>query len=465
MLGSLSAQNFKSVSVQYKLKGKDTSNTIYIPEYSSDYQPAIRGVMQNVGGPLKEFAHKNNVALIAKLDDGRGFSKELLVAAAKAANRPEVEFAGAIVQGISKGGRAAADWADANKERAIAVILDHSAIWTMTFPKRVTGVPMYFNATYADLYQNIDRRKSHFNWCEAAFKAKQACTSIIDHAKKGGHGGRGSTDLTAIWLDEAMAYRVPFNVPVGKVYQLIDVNPSKVGGYVSAKLSMDGKRAYHDKVKISLKSSSASWWIPGPKTAAKYLDWVRENGGSVEKDDSAGIKNFPIFIDLPADLKRVVALIKANQLSLALATLKKSPKPNDPINKVLTKMVTSNVEEHLSLVNRLDSAGDIYSVYMMIKNNSKTYKGIPTYDEKLAHYITFFKSKQNATKLKLGRDFHNIIERINKTKKVSTFNLAPLKNLAAKYSKTTYGKAAKTAFDKLSADLTIKQSAKSYFVN
>ena len=465
MLGSLSAQNFQSVSVQYKLNGKDASNTIYIPQYSGDYQLPIRGVMQNVNGPLKEFAHNNQVAMFAKLDEGRGFSKALLAAAAKAANRPEVEFAGAIVQGISKGGREAADWAHANQERAIAVILDHSAIWRMDFPKRVTGVPMYFNATYADMYQNIDRRKSHFGWCTAAYKAKIACTSIIDHAKNGGHGGRGSTDLTAIWLDEAMAYRVPVNVPVGKPYKLIDVNPSKVGGYVSAQLSMDGKRSYHDKVKVSLKSNGANWWIPGPKTAAKYLAWVRENGGSVEKDESAGIKNFPIFINLPADLNRVVGLIKAKQWSQASLFLGKSKKPEDPIAKMLKKIITSNVDEHLSMINKLDSAGDVYSVYLMIKNNSRMYKGIPTYDEKLQHYVTFFKNKENAGKLKLGRDFHTIIDRINKTKKLNAFNLAPLRNLAAKYPATTYGKAAQKAFDKLSADLTIKQTAQSYFVN
>ena len=170
LMSAATAQEFKTVDVQYKLNGKDASNTIYIPQYNGEYQLPIRGVMQNVRGPLKEFAHKNQVALIAKLDQGRGFSKELLAAAAKASGRAEIEFAGAIVQGISKGGRAAADWAAEHQERAIAVILDHSAIWHMNFPKRVTGVPMFFNATYADMYQNIDRRKSHFEWCSAAFE-------------------------------------------------------------------------------------------------------------------------------------------------------------------------------------------------------------------------------------------------------------------------------------------------------
>ena len=461
--GMVHGQNFKSVSVSYKLNGKDASNTIYIPQYDGDYQLPVRGVMQNVGGPLKTFAHNNQVALIAKLDQGRGFSKELLAAAAKASGRPEVEFAGAIVQGISKGGRAAADWAAEHQERAIAVILDHSAIWHMNFPKRVTGVPMFFNATYKDMYQNIDRRKSHFEWCSAAFKANQVCTSIIDHVKNGGHGGRGSTDLTAIWLDEAMNYRVPVNVPVGKPYKLIDVNPSKVGGYVSAKISMDGNRSYHNNVKITLKSNGANWWMPGPKTAAKYLEWVRKNGGTVEKDESAGIKNFPIFINLPPDLKRAEALIKNKQWAQAYAALKKSK--DSQIKTMLMKTVDSNINNYLSKINQLDSAGDVYSVYMLVKEGTRLYKGVPAFDEKLKHYITFFQSKEVAANLKLGRDFHGIIDRINRTKKLNSFNLAPLKNFVAKNGETTYGKAAKKALDKLNADLNLKLPAQSYFIN
>ena len=119
MPGNLSAQNFKQVNVSYKLNGKDASNTIYVPQYSGEIQPPVRRVMQNVGGPLKSFAHKSQVAMIARLDEGRGFSKALLAAAAKASNQPEIEFAGAIVQGIRTGGRDAADWAAATQARAI----------------------------------------------------------------------------------------------------------------------------------------------------------------------------------------------------------------------------------------------------------------------------------------------------------------------------------------------------------
>lgn len=459
------AQEFKSYEVKYKRNGKDASNTVYIPQYKEKYERPVRGVMQNVGGPLKTFAYNSQVALFAKLDDGRGFSKELLVAAAKASGRPELEFAGAIVQGISKGGREAADWAAANQERAIAVILDHSAIWHMNFPKRVTGVPMFFNATYADMYQNIDRRVSHFQWCSAAFKANQVCTSIIDHNKKGGHGGRGSTDLTALWLEEAMAYRVPVNVPVGKPYALIDVDPSKGGGYVSAEISMDDKRSYHDKVKITLKKGSSNWWIPGPKSAAKYLEWVKENGGSVEKDESAEIKVVPIFIDLPRELSRVEEFINKNQWAQAYAALEATKEPDHQVAKMLKGVLDSHLNAFFSTLKKLESAGDLYSVYNMIKEGSRLYKGIPAFDEKFQHYVTFFQVKENADSVKLGRDFHGIIDRINKTKSVSTYNLAPLKNFITKYGDSVYGKAAKSALEKLTADLSLKQSAQSYLLN
>lgn len=465
LLINASAQDFKSYNIKYKLNGKDATNTVYIPQYKSNYPLPIRGVMQNVKGPLKEFAYKSQVALFAKLDEGRGFSKALLKATAEAADKPEIEFAGAIVQGISKGGRAAADWAAENQTRAIAVILDHSAIWHMNFPKRVTGVPMFFNATYADMYQNIDRRKSHFEWCTAAFKAKQVCTSIIDHVKKGGHGGRGSTDLTAIWLEEAMAYRVPANVPVGKPYDLIDVDPSKTGGYVSATIAMDGKRSYHDKVKVTLKQSNSNWWIPGPKTAAKYLDWVRRNGGSVEKDESSEIKNFPVFIDLPADLERVVSLIKVDQWGQAFEALNRVKDSKSQTAALLSGMIDSQVQEHLNLIEKLDKAGDVYSVYILIQKNSRLYKGVPQYDKILDHYISFFKIKENVAMVKLGRDFHTIIERINNTQKLNSFNLTPLKNFAAMHGNNPYGKAAQTALDKLSDDLNIKLSPQSYFIN
>ena len=58
LVGKIGAQEFKQFSVSYKLDGKDMSNTIYIPQYSGGVQSPIRGVMQNVRGPLKEFAHE-----------------------------------------------------------------------------------------------------------------------------------------------------------------------------------------------------------------------------------------------------------------------------------------------------------------------------------------------------------------------------------------------------------------------
>lgn len=461
--GSLSAEQFQQVPVDYQLNGQNKSNTIYIPTYEGDSQPPIRGVMQNVRGPLKTFAYENQVALIAGLDEGRGFSKELLKAAAEAAQRPEIEFAGAIVQGISKGGREAADWAAANQDRAIAVILDHSAIWRMDFPKRVSGVPMFFNATYADMYQNIDRRKSHFEWCTAAYKAGQPCTSIIDHVKNGGHGGRGSTDLTAIWLGEAMNLRVPANVPSGKAYELIDVDPSKVGGYVSAKLAMDGTRSHHDHVKVTVKSSGADWWIPGPKSAALYLEWVEKNGGTVETDESAQIKNAPIFLDLPRELARAAELVADQKWAQAYAELQKSPDKNDHFAKTLMSKVNSNLDAHIALIKKLDASGDVCGIYTNFQNHAKTYRGIPAYDEMLKQYGTFFQQAENKEALKFGREFYAIMGHINKAGRANAAALDALKKFATTHEGTAHGKAAKSAHDKLSTDPTAKLAPDSCF--
>ena len=446
--GSLCAEQFKQVQFQ--------SNTIYIPIYEGENQPPIRGVMQNVGGPLKTFAYENNVAMIAKMDDGRGFTKNLLKAAAEASGRPEIEFAGAIVQGISKGGRAAADWAHANQDRAIAVILDHSAIWSMDFPKRVSGVPMFFNATYADMYQNIDRRKSHFDWCTAAYRAGQPCTSIIDHVKNGGHGGRGSTDLTAIWLGEVMNLRVPANVPSGKDYDLIDVDPSKVGGYVTATIAMDGKRSYHDKVKVSTKASGANWWVPGPKSAALYLEWVEKNDGKIEKNESAQIKNAPTFLDLPPALARAADLVGRQEWGKAYAELERSTDKNDHFAKTLSGKIDASVKSHIALIKKQDEAGDLCGIYTNFQNYSKAYRGIPAYDEMLAEYGTFFRQPENAEKLKHGREFYKIMGIISKSGRANDAALDALEKFSKTHEGTSHGNAAKTAHEKLSDIPTMK---------
>ncbi len=66
-------------------------------------------------------------------------------------------------------------------------------------------------------------------------------------------------------------------------------------------------------------------------------------------------------------------------------------------------------------------------------------------------------------KLKIGRQFHGIISRINKAKKINVSQLDALKNFAQEHAETTDGKAAQKAFDKISADLTVKLPAENYY--
>jgi hypothetical protein len=313
------------------------------------------------------------------------------------------------------------------------------------------------------MFQNIDRRKSHFEWCEAAFNAKQACTSVIDIVEKGGHGGRGTTTLTAIWLGEAMNFRVPANIPVGQAYKLIDVDPSKVGGYVSAKMSKDGKRTYHDNVKVSVKQSGASWWIPGPKSAAMYLDWVRKNGGSVELDESAQIKNASVFLDLPPELARAAEYIEDKKWAMAFKALKTSKNQEDHFAKTLVNKVDTQVKGHLELLEKQKSVGDVYGIYTNFQKYSKSYKGIPAYDEVFKSYGSFFKDEANKAQLKLGGEFHSIISRMNTMTKASQAGLDVLEKFAKDHTDTVHGKAAQKAFDQISDDLSIKQPAESYY--
>ena len=260
-----------------------------------------------------------------------------------------------------------------------------------------------------------------------------------------------------------MNLRVPANVPAGKAYELIDVNPSKVGGYVSAKLSMDGKRTYHDKVKVTTKPSGATWWVPGPKSAALYLEWVEMNGGTIEKDESAQIKNAPVFVDLPAELARAVDLIADQKWGQAYAELQKNGNKDDHFAKTLASKVNSKVEVHIELIKKQYAVGDLCGIYTNFQKYATTYRGIPAYDELLAEYGAFFKEPENAEKLKFGREFYRIMDIINEAGSASDAALDALEKFAITHEGTAHGKAAKHTHAKLLDDPNARLTASSCF--
>ena len=115
---------------------------------------------------------------------------------------------------------------------------------------------------------------------------KQPCTTSI-YYESSGHCKVLSRELQAVWLDEALTLRIPKVVPVGKKYNLVPVT-IKTGGLVQADLSKKTEKVtYHDNVVIGpanriTKYKVMNFWVPGPKTAALYVEWVEKNGGAIK---------------------------------------------------------------------------------------------------------------------------------------------------------------------------------------
>lgn len=88
-----------------------------------------------------------------------------------------------------------------------------------------------------------------------------------------------------------MMHRLPKEIPAnGKAYKLLDVNPRRCGGYMSVKIITEGQISYYTDIRVGPRVSRTSWWIPGAKSAALALEWLKKNNGKVKQDDSAKIK-------------------------------------------------------------------------------------------------------------------------------------------------------------------------------
>lgn len=281
---------------------KTQTTRIFIPDWIKEGD-VIRGIMPQMSG-FEDFARNNKVVFY----DGRGNGpyggphKTFLKEAAKVTGHPELEHAGVILEGVSNLGRFAAHYAYFWPERVIAVILDHSCappgptqkptIYSYNNLPAAEGVPYFFNASLKNMYQDIDRRKCHYIWCTNAFKRENhPCTSVISFEDVG-HGNAGTRVLQAVWLEEVMNLRVPAKIsPEGLPYKLIPVDPRKMGGHVLAQMGTQDGHTIHTDVAVGPIgfSSKMSWWIPGPKSAAMYLEWVQKNQGKVIMDQAGKI--------------------------------------------------------------------------------------------------------------------------------------------------------------------------------
>ena len=260
-----------------------------------------------------------------------------------------------------------------------------------------------------------------------------------------------------------MAHRVPLNVPVGKPYKLVDVNPSTVGGYVSAKMSMDGKRSYHNNVSVK-SSKGGDWWVPGPKSAALYLGWVKENGGKVKTDDSASIKVGPIFLNPKDSLKKVALALTSGSFGKAMKAINSSKDIEPALKNTLLNYINSNVGPRLTELKQLEEAGDLYGLQQALKDERKGFTGIPEYDEKVVSSQVILKTPEGAAELKIGKVFYFNITKINKAKKITSFHFKPLKAIVTQYPNSAYSKGAALACKTLEADSSNRLKAQDYMI-
>jgi len=276
---------------------------LYVPTHLRDVD-MIRGIMVKGDHQFEEFALLNGLALCdpETAKPYGGPHKIFLEKGAKLCGHPELAHAGVIVHGLSNGGRFAAHYAHFWPERTIAVVLDHSFCNPPVVKQReyhrynlpvTLGIPYFFNASKKDMYQNHDRRVLNSNWCKKAFrKYSQACTAVISREDVQ-HFVHGTRLLEIVWLQEVLDLRVPEIDPGGKPYKLKLINPRKTGGYFYATLDKFEGRTIHNNVGVGPVGcmKKPCWWVPGPKSAAMIIEWVKENGGKVLMDKSSEIKD------------------------------------------------------------------------------------------------------------------------------------------------------------------------------
>ena len=102
-----------------------------------------------------------------------------------------------------------------------------------------------------------------------------------------------------MWLEEVLTWRLPDvlrqQLPTdGSPWQLFPALPRN-GGVYFAKLTKDGSRTLQTDFSIGPATKSnwkkANGWMPGPRSAALYAEWITRNGGTVKVDASERIKD------------------------------------------------------------------------------------------------------------------------------------------------------------------------------
>ena len=243
---------------------------------------------------FNQFCHDAGIAQFRGIGDGRyGLTDAELTEAAQACGHPELAQAKAIRHGLSAQGRRAARSAQSAPEKVLCALLVHSYNHTEVWDQlpAMPEIPLFFQNTYDDLFQDHDRRMLSYNWCTNTFRDyQQPCTQIIENVENNHPYIETAGSLLAFieYLKDLMEMRFPQTIPMdGSPWSM---NPMKLedGMVAVCDLAKEGERTYHTNASAydwndfpGDPFKDGNWWLPGPRTAKIWFDWVKDNGGTV----------------------------------------------------------------------------------------------------------------------------------------------------------------------------------------
>ncbi|MCM8536044.1 MAG: hypothetical protein NE334_08925 [Lentisphaeraceae bacterium] len=265
----------------------------------------------NFDNKLFQMLHDNGVAVLTCGDSGPGYgtwswgvSDSLRNELVNITGHPELLHAGAIMSGLSKGGRAAAGWAASgnNKNKVMALTMDVSTTYG-AFPGAIAGVPTLYYASFDNLYEGTDRRSAHYNSTSTLFSSNynwQACSALIDPKMRStkyrqnvyGHFSPSNKYYQLKWLQGVINLRTPTsNTPNN--FSLAPVNGDKTGFAVkctieSVRETTDAgsyNRTYYNNIVIkkwsefsSADKNKLSFWLPDAATVHEFITQSKKSG-------------------------------------------------------------------------------------------------------------------------------------------------------------------------------------------
>ncbi|MGB6219948.1 fibronectin type III domain-containing protein [Haloferula sp.] len=287
------------------------------PNFEVQMDVATKTLKRNADGSLNlrvtdgnmcKLMHDNGFAILSCGDSDGGDplfwswapSDALRQALAAETGHPELVDAGAILNGLSRGGRAAAGYAasGSNRDKVLAVILDVSTTYTfgssMFAPLAIPGVPMLYYASWADLYEGTDRRSTHYSSTTTCYSAAYGNGSLpVDpwHPSSAlidplllAHESPDNKYYQNKWLQGVINLRAPASNTANN-FQLPATEGESSGFGVKCDLPSTNGRTYYDNIVIkkwtefsASEKLNLNFWLPDAPTVHEFIERSSTSG-------------------------------------------------------------------------------------------------------------------------------------------------------------------------------------------